>query len=157
MLNKFLSIVAILMVISAIAVTAVAVLKKHAVPGEGLERIFDRPEDPSVGKFGAEGEFNWIGKLWIVLKSEKGGRKATLIVSPWLEYEQDRAFYEEMEEKYTQIRKTITDYFSQMTLKEIRARSEDTMKAELMARINSILVLGKIKRIYFNDFQFLEE
>ena len=36
MLNKFLSIVAILMVISAIAVTAVAVLKKHAVPGEGL-------------------------------------------------------------------------------------------------------------------------
>lgn len=156
-LNRFLIFVLFLILIGTIAGTAIALFKKNAIPGQGLEKIFNRPKDPSISVYGKDAGYNLIGKLWIQLKTEKNEKKSTLIISPWLEYKEDRAFYEEMEEKYVSIRNIITSYFSPMTEKEIRAKSEDEIKNEITQKINSILVLGKINKIYFNDFQFLQE
>lgn len=41
------------------------------------------------------------------------------------------------------------------TLQEINEKGEDAVNEELLSRINSTLVLQKIKRIYFLDYQFL--
>ncbi len=155
--NNFLGFVIFLIILSIIALTAVAVVKHHAVPGEGLEKKYDRPVDASKGKFGKDVQYNLIGKMWIQLKTEKDKPNATLIVSPWLEYKEDRTFYEEMDRKHGEIKSIITKFFASMTMEEIQTKNEDLLKRELIGRINEILVMGKIDRILFNDLQFLVE
>lgn len=155
--NKFLGAVIFLLIVGIIAFTAIAVVKNHAVPGEGLERKFERPPDASKGKFGKDVQYNLIGKMWIQLKEEKGKKKSTLIVSPWLEYKEDRTFYEEMDRKHSEIKSIISDFFSERTMEELQTMNEEAMKNELSGRINEILIMGKIDRILFNDFQFLVE
>lgn len=157
MLNKFLGFLIGLILVSVIAGTAIAVLKKNAKPGVGLEKIYERPADASLGKFGKDVQYNVIGKLWIPLKTEKNANKVTLIVSPWLEYNQDRTFYEEMDRKHSEIKKIIISFFSTKTMKKLKETDEEIIKQELTNQINEILVLGKINKILFNDFMFLEE
>lgn len=157
MLNRILAVLAALIVVGAVAVTAIALFRKGARPGEGLETLREERSRPEEGKFGREGEYNLIGRLWIPLQAAESGAKATLIVSPWLEYDGDRELYEEMDTKHLQLRGEITSFFSRMTAAELATHDEDSLKAELAARINSHLVLGKISRIWFSDYQLLEE
>jgi len=157
MLNKILLSLIGLIFIGVIAGTAIALFKKNAKPGEGLEKIYDRPIDASKGKYGKDVQYNLIGKMWIPLKTEKNENAVTLIVSPWFEYKEDRAFYEEMDRKHANLKKITFNYFSSMSMKEIKSRDEKLIKEELVRRINEILILGKIDKVLFNDFQFLEE
>ena len=90
-------------------------------------------------------------------KVEEDKKKSTLIVSPWLEYKEDRTFYEEMDRKHGQIKSIISEFFSARTMDELQAMGDETMKMELTGKINEILVMGKIDKILFNDFQFLVE
>lgn len=155
--NRFLGFVVFLLLVAIIALTAVAVVKNHAVPGVGLERKLERPVDASKGKFGKDVQYNLIGKMWIQLKEGSDKKKSTLIVSPWLEYKEDRTFYEEMDRKHGQIKSIISEFFSARTMDELQAMGDETMKMELTGKINEILVMGKIDKILFNDFQFLVE
>ncbi len=155
--NKFLGFVIFLLIVGIIAMTAIAVVKNKAVPGVGLEKIHERPVDASKGKFGKDVQYNLIGKMWIQLKVGSDKKKSTLIVSPWLEYKEDRTFYEEMDRKHNQIKSIISEFFSVRTMEELQMMNEATMKNELAGKINEILVMGKIDKILFNDFQFLVE
>lgn len=157
MFNKFLTFLIALIFVAVVAGTAIAIFRLHARPGEGLEKIHETVPDASLGKFGRGVQYNLIGKMWIPLKSGKDEPKATLIVSPYLEYAEDRTFYEEMDRKYSEIKGIISDFFSSMTLYELQSKDEEILKTELTARINGILILGKIDRILFNDYQFLVE
>lgn len=156
MLNKFLGFLIGVIIIFVTAITAIAIFKKNAIPGQGLERAYDEIPDVSQGKFGKDVKYNLIGKLWIPLKKDDE-KSSTLIVSPWLEYKEDRTFYEEMDRKHEEIKRIVTNFFANMTMREIQTRDEELLKRELVSKINEILVLGKINRILFNDFQFISE
>ncbi len=157
MLNKVLGLIAFLIIVFVVAGSAVAIFRKGATPGEGLETLRVEEKNPSKGKFGKEAEYNLLGKLWIPLKKSSEGKKATLIVSPWLEYNGDREFYEEMDSKNAQILDVVTSYFSAFSYKEMQEKGENAIKSELISKINAILVLGNINQIWFNDYQILEE
>ena len=97
--------------------------------------------------------------------SEIRGKKAlysdfhtgTLVVFPVLEYNsEDKAFEEELVQKKEDIRKSLIDWFSQKTVYELYTMPENEVKKEVLAEINSILNLSRIKRIYFKDFVILE-
>ena len=81
----------------------------------------------------------------------------TLVVFPVLEYNsEDKAFEEELVQKKEDIRKSLIDWFSQKTVYELYTMPENEVKKEVLAEINSILNLSRIKRIYFKDFVILE-
>ena len=62
----------------------------------------------------------------------------------------------ELVQKKEDIRKSLIDWFSQKTVYELYTMPENEVKKEVLAEINSILNLSRIKRIYFKDFVILE-
>ncbi len=80
-----------------------------------------------------------------------------VVVEPWFHYDSsDVPFYQELQQKSRKIRTVVTDYFPRYTKEELQRMGEQTVKEQLLTAINSLLVLGKIERLYFNDFAFLD-
>ena len=101
--------------------------------------------------------FNDLGSLRIVTLAEKDGEMgSTLLVKPWLSYNRDKEFYEELYKKRRALKKEFEDYFSSQTKKQLTEKGEDMIKAELIIRLNSKLSLGKISKVYFTDYIFFD-
>jgi len=114
---------------------------------------FLRLESPSEIR-GKKALYSDLGKLRISTADTTPG---TLVVFPVLEYNsEDKAFEEELVQKKEDIRKSLIDWFSQKTVYELYTMPENEVKKEVLAEINSILNLSRIKRIYFKDFVILE-
>ncbi|UTC64981.1 flagellar basal body-associated FliL family protein [Treponema sp. OMZ 788] len=112
-----------------------------------------RPESPSEIR-GKKALYSDLGRLRIPTADKTPG---TLVVFPVLEYNsEDKAFEEELVQKKEAIRKSLIDWFSQKTVYELYTMPENEVKKEVLAEINSILNLSRIKRIYFKDFVILE-
>ena len=112
-----------------------------------------RSERPSEIR-GKKALYSDLGKLRISTADTTPG---TLVVFPVLEYNsEDKAFEEELVQKKEDIRKSIIDWFSQKTVYELYTMPENEVKKEVLAEINSILNLSRIKRLYFKDFVILE-
>jgi flagellar basal body-associated protein FliL len=80
-----------------------------------------------------------------------------IVISPVFPYgAQDLPFREELVSKNRSMRVAVLDWFSSRTLKEISSLGEDRVKVELIERINSLLVLGKIDRLWFSDYMVLD-
>lgn len=147
-LNRILSCIALALLIAITAITALA------------PRTARQEETPQQAAFqsaaGKERKFIEIGQLRITTKPDNNGNSSLIVATPCLEYSEDRDFREELDRKYSRIKETIEVYFKSKTLQEIRQKGEEAVNAELLADINSLLVLQKIKRIYFLDYQFLK-
>ncbi|MBQ0052551.1 MAG: flagellar basal body-associated FliL family protein [Treponema sp.] len=151
-LNKVLIYTACLLFILIVGISAVELCIKNAVPGAGLRR-----EDPKPSTMANRGNsFDLIGLMRISTRSDEAENRHVMVLNPWLEYDQENmALYEELDRKLVSIKSTINNYFSSRTKAEIIAMSEEQIKEELKGQINAGLVLGKVTRIYFNDYMFL--
>ena len=79
-----------------------------------------------------------------------------VILAPYFTYEEgDTELNEELNLKMRHFRAIFADYFSAHTQKELTEKGEAEIKAELTEKINSELVLGKIKNLYFSEYIFL--
>jgi flagellar basal body-associated protein FliL len=86
-----------------------------------------------------------------------GEGRAALIISIAFPYPPgDRAFAEELASKTADFRRIAVDYFSARSAEELRSPAEENIKAELLGAYNSVLRLGKIRTLYFNDLLLLE-
>lgn len=150
-LNKILLALAAGIALAIIAATAVFLRTKTAVPGAGLRKI---DSAASLKKSGAA--FDLIGLLRISTKTDSDEIRHVLVVNPWIEYDKnDTALYEELDRKLVAIKAAFSSYFSARTKNEILSMSEEEIKNELLSIINSSLVLGKVDKIYFKEFIFL--
>jgi flagellar basal body-associated protein FliL len=106
-----------------------------------------------------------IGRLRIPVTSgartEAAGTEApasaTLILSVSFPYPaNDRSFAEELGSRTDEFRSLAIDYFSGQPAENIARMDEETAKAEILQRFNSLLRLGKIETLYFSDFMLVE-
>jgi flagellar basal body-associated protein FliL len=101
-----------------------------------------------------ENIFTGIGRLRAVSADKPA---VTIVVSIAFPYTpEDRAFSEELNAKVPEFRNTALEYFSTHRAADLRSTSEENIKAELLRRYNSLLRLGSISVLYFNDFMFID-
>ena len=146
-LYKFLKYVLLAIILIIIAGSVFSLFKK-----KNTDEVL-RSETPSEIR-GKKALYSDLGRLRIPTADTAPG---TLVVFPVLEYNsEDKAFEEELVQKKEDIRKGLIDWFSQKTVYELYTMPENEVKKEVLAEINSILNLSRIKRIYFKDFVILE-
>lgn len=172
-LNKILKIAASAIIAIILIATAVLFASKKAVPAYGLRKNDPLPpsnnqtENSTSEQNGMPASENFdsnkiaaytaLGQLRTTTKSSEKKAGVPVVVSPWLAYpEGDKTFYEELDRKNRSIKATITGYFSRYTERELLTHGEIAIKTDLLGEINSLLVLGKISAIYFNEYIFLE-
>ncbi len=149
--NKILLSLAAMIFIAIVAATAVLLCAKNAVPGAGLRKI---ESESLLQKNNAA--FDLIGLLRISTKIDEDQIRHILVVNPWLEYDKkDQQLYEELDRKLVAVKAVFSAYFSSRTKNELVSMTEEQIKNEILGQINSTLVLGKISRIYFKDYIFL--
>jgi len=136
--------------------------RKNGVPGSlGVSEAQGTQEAQSAGGApgaeGAPGEriFTGIGRLRLSTAEPQSAMVILSITFPYVP--EDRAFSEELAARVRNFRTITEDYFQSITLRDLRNKSEEQLKADLLERFNRILRLGKIPRIYFIDFMILEE
>ena len=173
-LDKILSIIVIILLITIFAGTVFALLKnkksfqkqkqlisqgkavsllapkndnQYSYFNLGSQRILTSPENPQ--KKYPDSSHNDI--------SQDLQMGTILLVTPWISYpSDDTIFFEEISRKKTVITGIIQDYFSNYSKQELLAQTEVKIEENLLREINSHLSLGKIQQIYFTDFIFLE-
>jgi len=128
-------------------------ITQRAAPGKNM-----RKADPSPAELHTGNVCNDFGQIRTVTKPEHTtGNGVTLVVSPWIAWTgNDTAFHEELVQKSRKIKSIITAYFTEYTEKELIERGENSVKADLLHKINNELVLGKISAVYFSEYIFLE-
>jgi flagellar basal body-associated protein FliL len=116
----------------------------------------DRSFSSAQGETAAGGEkvFTGMGRLRVPLGGLEPGTVILSIAFPYMEG--DRPFSEELASKIKDLKEISTDYFSSLTMEELRETDESILKEELLARYNAVLRLGQIGILYFNDFQIIE-
>jgi flagellar basal body-associated protein FliL len=121
-------------------------------------------EQPSGAFVPAGGEqlFTGIGRIRV---SAGDDSSPTIIVSITFPYSPaDKPFSEELAARVGDFRTIAADYFKSFSAVEpgsidsgsIHSIDETILKEELLSRYNSILRLGKIRTLYFNDFLYLQ-
>ncbi len=149
--NKILLLLALVILLGIVATSAVFLCTKNAVPGAGLRKI---ESESLLQKNNAA--FDLIGLLRITTKIDRDKIRHVLVVNPWLEYdESDTQLYEELDRKLVAVKAVFSAYFSSKTKYELVSMTEEQIKNEILSQINSNLVLGKISKIYFKDYIFL--
>lgn len=155
-MNNVLACIAALIVLAIIVVSAIALCAKNAVPGSGLRKIDPTPSVAIAQKQGTAA-FTRIGQLRTSTKLDAQEHRTVIIVTPWFEYAADDAsLYEELDTKQRSLRSAIAAYFTRFTDADLKKRGETLVKADLLALVNSMLVLGKVQAIYFNEYQFFD-
>jgi flagellar basal body-associated protein FliL len=128
-------------------------------PSAGLNRAGGSPASQS--REAAEGPedytggvFTGIGRIRAVTAEPQA---ATVLLSVTFPYPpEDRAFSEELAAKIGQFRGITAEYFASFSVAALRAKADGAIKEELRQRYNSILRLGSISRLYFNDYMIIE-
>ena len=108
---------------------------------------------------GVSGEhvFTGIGRLRLNTAARSGLESAMVILSITFPYSpEDLAFSEELSARVRDFRTISRDYFQSMSSRELRNKSEEQIKTELLENFNRVLRLGKIELLYFNDFMIMD-
>ena len=153
-INKILLFLLLAIFVFIVGVSAIALCTKNIHPGEGLRHEDPSPKSVSTSKTA----FNEIGQIRTFTLEEQGNsEKAVVILTPWFEYDgTDNALFEELDRKHLSIKSLLVNYFSTKTKAELLSLGEEKIKSELKDQINENLVLGKITKVYFNDYLFLD-
>ena len=67
----------------------------------------------------------------------------------------DRAFSEELALRLRDLREVVRSYIGSFSLAEIQVQDEALLRAELLRRMNTVLRLGQIEILFFNEFTVL--
>ena len=156
-LNKALATVAVLVVLAIVAVTAVFYVRNKGKIEPAYRRAQVAPQSGNNTKT-QEDAFIDVGQSRVFSKkSEEEESSPLVVVSPWFSYpEGDKQLYEELSSKEKQIRAVVAGYFAALTMEEARRKGEVRVKEELLELINSNLVMGKIRAVYFNEYIFID-
>jgi len=96
--------------------------------------------------------YSGLGRLRIPLVNA-----STLILSIAFPYSaDDAAFAEELAAKIDDFRTIANGYFSTLPAESFIQFDEDTVKKELLRRMNENLRLGRITELYFSDFMIID-
>lgn len=163
-LDKILSIIVIILLITIFAGTVFALLKNKK-SFQKQKQLISQGKAVSLMAPKNDNQFSYfnLGSLRVLTKSENDSLQETqnmgtvLLVTPWLSYpSDDTIFFEEISRKKTVIAGIIQDYFSDYSKMELLTQTEVKIEENLIKEINNHLSLGKIQQIYFTDYIFLE-
>ena len=161
-LEKILSIIVIILLITIFAGTVFALLKNKK---SFQKQLISQGKAVSLMAPKNDNQFSYfnLGSLRVLTKPENDSLQETqnmgtvLLVTPWLSYpSDDTIFFEEISRKKTVIAGIIQDYFSDYSKLELLTQTEVKIEENLIKEINNHLSLGKIQQIYFTDYIFLE-
>ncbi len=80
----------------------------------------------------------------------------TVVLSPYLLYPAgDLAFREELVQKKQAMRAAVLAWFAARKAESLERTAEEEVKAALLDEINKLLVLGKIEKLFMEDFLIL--
>ena len=163
-LDKILSIIVIILLITIFAGTVFALLKNKK-SFQKQKQLISQGKAVSLMAPKNDNQFSYfnLGSLRVLTKPENDSLQETqnlgtvLLVTPWISYpSDDTIFFEEISRKKTVISGIIQDYFSDYSKLELLTQTEVKIEENLIKEINNHLSLGKIQQIYFTDFIFLE-
>ncbi len=163
-LDKILSIIVIILLITIFAGTVFALLKNKK-SFQKQKQLISQGKAVSLMAPKNDNQFSYfnLGSLRVLTKSENDSLQETqnmgtvLLVTPWISYpSDDTIFFEEISRKKTVIAGIIQDYFSDYSKLELLTQTEVKIEENLIKEINNHLSLGKIQQIYFTDYIFLE-
>ena len=155
LLDKILTSLIIFLAIGILATVAVFSMKKSALD---QQTIPDHAEFIPAQNLRNQKQntFTKIGQIRAATKEGKNAKSSIVIITPYLEYEGgNQSFYEELDRNTKKIKEMIIRYFSTQTTAQLNQKGESKIKSDLLEQINEILVLQKIKNIYFVDYQIL--
>lgn len=151
---------------AAIALGIAGVTAAFFIRSKGDVEARYRKADPSpqkivnmsAGKENSVDAFTDLGQIRVSSKRiSQAQDPAVIVVSPWFSYPTgDKTLFEELSQKERLIRSLFIQYFSSLTLDEIRARGENAVKEDLLYKINAELVMGKVRAVYFNEYIFID-
>lgn len=163
-LDKILSIIVIILLITIFTGTVFALLKNKK-SFQKQKQLISQGKAVSLMAPKNDNQFSYfnLGSLRVLTKSENDSLQETqnmgtvLLVTPWLSYpSDDTIFFEEISRKKTVISGIIQDYFSDYSKLELLTQTEVKIEENLIKEINNHLSLGKIQQIYFTDYIFLD-
>ena len=164
-LDKILSIMVIILLITIFAGTVFALLKNKK-SFQKQKQLISQGKAVSLMAPKNDNQFSYfnLGSLRVLTKPENDSLQETeqnmgtvLLVTPWISYpSDDTIFFEEISRKKTVISGIIQDYFSDYSKLELLTQTEVKIEENLIKEINNHLSLGKIQQIYFTDYIFLD-
>lgn len=163
-LDKILSIIVIILLITIFAGTVFALLKNKK-SFQKQKQLISQGKAVSLMAPKNDNQFSYfnLGSLRVLTKPENDSLQETqnmgtvLLVTPWISYpSDDTIFFEEISRKKTVIAGIIQDYFSNHSKQELLSQTEVTIEENLLLEINNHLSLGTINQIYFTDYIFLD-
>jgi flagellar basal body-associated protein FliL len=116
----------------------------------GKERLSGAGLSPA----GGEQLFTGIGRIRVSAGDDESPMVIVNITFPYPAA--DKPFSEELAARVGDFRAIAADYFRSFSASELGSIDENILKEELLSRYNSILRLGRIRTLYFNDFLYLE-
>jgi flagellar basal body-associated protein FliL len=112
---------------------------------------------------GAYSVFTGIGTLRIQnagkakAAPQAGQQQAVIILTISFPYKaDDRPFTEELASHVSEFRSIAVSYFANLWQDNLAKLDEDKAKAEILARYNALLHLGRIETLYFNDLMIVD-
>ena len=143
--------------------TVIGFASKKAEPGKNLRDADPAPTVREIENLNKHSDskiaaYTGLGTIrCLTAPQDEEDIGTAVVITPWLSYpEDDTIFFEELARKRLLITSVFTTYFSSYTKNELLSRTEDKIKQELEDKINEQLSLGKISKIYFTDYIFLE-
>jgi flagellar FliL protein len=159
MLNKILSLIAAALALGIVTVSAVFLIERNGRMESAYRKTDPSPKkivNMSAGKENSVDAFTDMDQIRVVTKDDDGN-SSVVVVTPWFSYPTgDKTLFEELSQKDRLIKSIFVNYFSSMTLNEIRAKGEQGVKNELLKKINGELVMGKIRAVYFDEYIFID-
>ena len=98
--------------------------------------------------------FTGIGRLRLNTAEPQSAMVILTITFPYSPG--DRAFAEELAARIRDFRTITSNYFLSINTADLLIKNEEEVKFELLEEFNSILRLGSIQILYFNDFLILD-
>jgi flagellar basal body-associated protein FliL len=102
--------------------------------------------------------FTGLGRLRCPTAGDMAGADPGMVIlqAAFPYYPGDRAFSEELVSRIRELRNISAAYFAALTVEELGCKGEAEIKAELLAKYNGILRLGRIETLYFNEYMVIE-
>ncbi len=152
MINKVLQAIIIILVS---LITAVTIEVKLSSQSSVISELTESKKKELMQKNNSA--FYEVGQVRLFTKKISDDDHTVLVCTPWLEYENyDNTFYEEINIKGRSIKSVITNYFINYSEHDLRTKGEQEIKETLIKQINNLLIMGEIKNLYFNDYQFID-
>jgi flagellar basal body-associated protein FliL len=150
-LSRILLVLALLLALVILGGTLYALVFRKAAPPASSPMPPAAPPGISDAKI-----FTGLGRLRCPTAGGTAGAGMVILQAAFPYYPGDRVFLEELVSRIRELRNISIAYFAALTLEGLGRKSEAEIKAELLARYNGILRLGRIETLYFNEYMLIE-